>query len=51
MKSPSFAHAWWAVAYAIWLLIITVVGSAVHGEAAKHEKKLIILANKSVDCL
>jgi hypothetical protein len=42
LKSPSFAHAWWAVTYAIWLLIITAMGSAVHGEAAKHEKKLII---------
>jgi hypothetical protein len=50
-ESSSFAHAWWAVACAIWLLILTAVGSAVHGEAEKQEKKLIIYANKSVDCL
>ncbi len=44
-------HAEWAVACAVWLHILTAVGSAVHGEAAKREKKLTFYANKSVDGL
>jgi hypothetical protein len=44
-------HAWWAVACAVWLHILTAVGLAVHGEAAKREKKLTFYANKSVDGL
>jgi hypothetical protein len=33
------------------LHILTAEGSAVHGEAAKREKKLTFYANKSVDGL
>jgi len=42
---------WWADSCAMWSHISTAMGSAVHGEAAKHEKKLTIYANKSVDGL
>ncbi len=37
---------WWADACVVWLHIFTVMRLAVHGEAAKHEKKLTFYANK-----
>ncbi len=39
------------VACAVWSHILTAVESAVHGEAAKRNKKLTFYANKSVDGL
>ena len=51
MKSPSSVHVWWADSGALWSHISTAMGSAVHGEAAKREKKLTFYANKSVDGL
>jgi len=51
LKSPSSAHVWWADSGAMWSHISTAMGSAVHGEAAKHEKKLTFYANKSVNGL
>ena len=51
MKSPSSVHVWWADSGAVWAHTSTAMGPAVHGKAAKHEKKLTFYANKSVDGL
>jgi hypothetical protein len=45
-KPPSSVHVWWADTCVVWLHIFTVVGSAAHGEAAKHTKKLTFYADK-----
>ena len=49
MKSPSSVHVWWADSGAVWSHISTAMGLAIHGKAAKHEKKLTFYPNKSID--